>query len=1221
MESTGTGDPTIFDIFSQLDDSHDINRDPVDIEVIYSKQKQRSRSRSKSKNRRSSPSRSPKSSNHHKVNGISSRRQAYLNATQNSSSPPNYKSSHTTHRPYIRSASPVSRDKPQSSEQQSTRSKSVGRQPWMPFQMHHTSQTLNSPSPSRRRYAQPRSSPMTLDSVPSDEYISTAQRSSSWKLGKKGTQNGFSQDLFEEDSQGRPMYQLRSVSRSRSPPRELIGASRPSYNREKEALSGQNGFSSSTTPVPSTSKSDDRSLSPIPHARSESPPFQSSTQPGQHHQQQHHQQQEQQQQQHYIKSSIQNPFQAASRIARSSWQTNAPPINTRSKSPPNHPSAPHPSPNSKQNAHHTNPFLSSKSQSTSKSRSRSPPSQNARGYLNNNPFVSTSKSNSPPPPRKENLTNTTNPFLSSTSQSSQDPQYSNHNPFYSSRSKSHSPPSKTTHDVILEESKLHNILSCATSPTDPQWKSALHILASSPNPSTLAKSKVRQAHSWTALHIACLSNPPLYIVLALLMVYPDGIREVDSGGRLPLHLASAGTETSVEVMDALVRFYPKSVSVKDDRGLIPLHLALLRDDGGQQLDLTLLRLLLGQGSTRGGEYDVGMVRKASPKRVRDGGMRKGAHLNLQLEQIEEGIFGDTQNAVLQKARKRRQEEMKLLTARNGKGLEPGLSRGFTRKTNSVDSEDGIPHKNEFLASLWDNDNLFGIGKDGILEVENFSEDVKNCLKQLAQWKKKEGIQFDINTVEDTPCINPSTIPAPPHGRLPIHMAVRRNHYAKRRMIEEEAIASLSLMPPKTKQNDILRVLIHTFPASLVHQDAQGCTPLLTCLMSSQNPALDRIDLEMIELLLGIRTAGFRVAPEWLEDSDFVTHHHNVENKVGRNARQQRSIPYNPAMIDSNMNLPLHVAAQEALSPDIIHSIYSCYPGAKYVQNERKCTPLHCILSNLGGKETLDLEIVSLLMDETVVRMKDDTEKGILDLLVVNAKNGRLPCHFKGRRYSHSSNYESKQYEGKVHVYRSVFHHSVVGNLTASPIGTRKESEFLRQLHLLPPWLRRQACATRSVQEVLLRAVAKPRCTGLVISYGMTLLILVLAFLAMVDQYFSISPIDEAFQPTGDYAVVICFATAYLALYNLCHICMTFRLGVESSECFGSFWTWINMCGLLCVIVATVQLGSLQQIPGDDDISFSLCTFAIAFLWIMVLGFLSKWWKGANVFCARFVVVS
>jgi hypothetical protein len=749
--------------------------------------------------------------------------------------------------------------------------------------------------------------------------------------------------------------------------------------------------------------------------------------------------------------------------------------------------------------------------------------------------------------------------------------------------------------------------------------SALHILASSPNPTTLAQSKVRQAHSWTALHIACLSNPPLYIILALLMVYPDGVRNVDSGGRLPLHLAAAGNGTSQSVIDTLIRFYPQSVSVKDDRGLIPLHLTLLKDDGGQQLDLTLLRLLLGQRLAGGGD---GVARRASPKRVRDGGMRKKAHLNLQLEQIEEGIFGNNPNAILQKARKRRQEEMKLLAERNGKIVEDGVSRGFARRTNSVDSDDGIPHKHEFLASLWEDENLFG--NNDMMEVKSFSEDVKSRLKQLAQWKKRRGIQFDINTAEENPApyINPATIPAPPHGRLPIHMAVRRNHYAKRRKLEEEAISSLSLIPPKTKQNDILRVLIHAFPTSLINQDAQGCTPLLTCLMSSHNAVLDPIDLEMIELLLGIRTAGFRVAPEWLEDADFVTQHHKDENQVGRNSSRQISLPYNPAMIDSNMTLPLHVAAQEALSPDIVHSIYSCYPGAKYVQNGRKCTPLHCILSNLAGNESLDLDIVSLLMDETVARMKDDTEKGILDLLVLNAKSGRLPRHFKDRSYGNSSNYGPKYHEGKVHIYQSVFHHSIVESLTVSPIGTRKEREFLGQLHLLPPWLRRQACATRTVQQVLLRAVVKPRCTALVISYGMTLLILVLVFLAMVDQYFSTPPSSlETFQPTGDYAVVIFFCSAYLALYNLCYISMTFRLGVESSECFGSFWTWTTMCGLLCVIVATVQLGFLKQIPGDDDISFPLCTLAVGFLWIMVLGFLSRWWKGCNVFCARFVVVS
>jgi hypothetical protein len=69
---------------------------------------------------------------------------------------------------------------------------------------------------------------------------------------------------------------------------------------------------------------------------------------------------------------------------------------------------------------------------------------------------------------------------------------------------------------------------------------------------------------------------------------------------------------------------------------------------------------------------------------------------------------------LQKARKRRQEEWKY--------VEDGVSRGFTRRTNCVESDDGIPHKHEFLASLWEDENLFG--NNDMSEVETCSEDVR-----------------------------------------------------------------------------------------------------------------------------------------------------------------------------------------------------------------------------------------------------------------------------------------------------------------------------------------------------------------------------------------------------------------------------------------------------------------------------------------------------------------
>jgi hypothetical protein len=61
-----------------------------------------------------------------------------------------------------------------------------------------------------------------------------------------------------------------------------------------------------------------------------------------------------------------------------------------------------------------------------------------------------------------------------------------------------------------------------------------------------------------------------------------------------------------------------------------------------------------------------VARRTNPKQVRDGRMKKKAHLSLQLEQIEEGNIGNHPNAFLQKARKLRQEELKLLAERNGK---------------------------------------------------------------------------------------------------------------------------------------------------------------------------------------------------------------------------------------------------------------------------------------------------------------------------------------------------------------------------------------------------------------------------------------------------------------------------------------------------------------------------------------------------------------------------
>ena len=64
----------------------------------------------------------------------------------------------------------------------------------------------------------------------------------------------------------------------------------------------------------------------------------------------------------------------------------------------------------------------------------------------------------------------------------------------------------------------------------------------------------------TPLHRILGSRTPLDIVEALIKHAPETVRNVDDGGRLPLHIACY-RGASLEVLDALVRAYPKSYDV------------------------------------------------------------------------------------------------------------------------------------------------------------------------------------------------------------------------------------------------------------------------------------------------------------------------------------------------------------------------------------------------------------------------------------------------------------------------------------------------------------------------------------------------------------------------------------------------------------------------------------------------------------------------------------
>jgi len=855
----------------------------------------------------------------------------------------------------------------------------------------------------------------------------------------------------------------------------------------------------------------------------------------------------------------------------------------------------------------TNPF-------SSRSSSASPPSRNnlrtTRGHpkISKLAFASSSSSSPPPPPNQLASSKSQekvpfHPFGSLSNSCSDSPTISANN----TRSYSRSPSpvyQRPSRKINTKQSDFHTLLSCAASPDDAQFLDALELLTTSKNPRKLAQLKLSDAHDWTALHIASLSNPPLYLIYALLIVFPEGVRERDSAGRLPLHLA-AGNETRASVLNVLVRFYNEGISLRDDRGFIPLHLAFLRD-GNEEISIEAVRILLGQNIGNGDDAQIRWGGNQSPRPKRDGYMRNKGHLNLRNADIHKGLLGESRNSAILRERKRREEISRF--TRKDAGV--SLSRGFARNINEVDSQDGEPYNHEHLASLWleDNQNLndpFHLLE--ISETKLFSPDIQNCLKQLTQWKKKYDKEHKSSESEHKPSEkieNPATIVAPPHLRLPIHMAVRRNH---KRNSAAEVMHTTSTLDIPSNQNEILRVLIHAFPSSLMVKDLQNKTPLMTCLSMIHHKAIHPVDLDMVNLLLGTQSFGFDYAPRWLEDDLFFREHQNIisheseitQHKIG-------GIIRNAAMVPCDETFPLHIAARECLSTEIVHAIYACYPGAKYAQDDRGCTPLHCTLQNLTGKNIVNLDVLRVLMDEKVLKIQNYMDQSLYDLLVANARAKKLPKTCK------------KQ---STHIFKPFFDQAVTER-SINISGSYHKNSIFTDLSAFPSWVRKQACATPSFQDLLLAETSGAFNTALIFLYGISLLTLVISFTSMTEDLISQRTAAEVHFSISQ-KIVVLVTNLYLSIQGLLYTFTTIRLNIYVKESLSNIWSWINFISLLSSFIVTVQIWYLEQSPANISVkaTITLSTIAIGTLWSSCVGYLSKWWYGISCFCSGAIKIA
>lgn len=72
--------------------------------------------------------------------------------------------------------------------------------------------------------------------------------------------------------------------------------------------------------------------------------------------------------------------------------------------------------------------------------------------------------------------------------------------------------------------------------------------------------------------IAYAANPT--IVSRLIVAHPSSIRETNSLGRLPLHVAACTSTVKTSLIRHLLSLYPQAASTRDGNGCLPIHLAM-----------------------------------------------------------------------------------------------------------------------------------------------------------------------------------------------------------------------------------------------------------------------------------------------------------------------------------------------------------------------------------------------------------------------------------------------------------------------------------------------------------------------------------------------------------------------------------------------------------------------------------------------------------------------
>ena len=749
---------------------------------------------------------------------------------------------------------------------------------------------------------------------------------------------------------------------------------------------------------------------------------------------------------------------------------------------------------------------------------------------------------------------------------------------------------ETSHDYSPNEDldlTLHDLCAEAATADDIAWRNALCLLAAHPNLGAVVDPNAEQ---FTPLHVCCLGDqaPPSFIILGLLYAYPQAVRKRDAGGRLPLHLVAASS-ADVTTMQWLVNEYPEAVSQTDDFGLTPLHL-YLRRLSDEELDPQRVSILLGctDNGSSAANGNAGFDASAKQDHIL---FRRGSHMHMSPDDVREQLV-----------------------------QRPRPVTRFTR----VDHEAAIA---------------------------NYPPDIQVSLRQLSRWQTKmhsPARSKDVNVTHSTlvssfadamlemeddlgqSSVSPAAIETPSTGQLPIHMVVQRiieeqeqhgiqihNSTEEYEQAQDEEVQSSPLKQrsdsededsevedliqdpnndaerPKARRAshladpkilEVMRLIIDDFSEGLSVRDGEGFTPLLKVLMNGE----EMPNLDVVLLLLGRRSCSAN--KEWSVDQDLPLHQ--------LSAASVSSMWVNPAMVPSTWTkqLPLHIVAEEYASElPLVQSVYEAYPAAIQVQDSHGRTPLHLALSSYRDIP-VDPRVMNMLLSDIVAQTQDRKGMVPLDIMLENAHvlPETLPWAWKLAEANDPA-------VGTV--YQRLFHASML-HLASSTTSRANGREILHSLQVLPQWMRRQACVSTFVQEVLVEEIATPWKSAVILLDGVLLIGLLTVFRLQMNEYI----VSGQYLDTWYTFAVYAFATGRFLLLGAMGS-LASSLGQYNDMVLRNLWYWIDYAAMVLAIVTSVLLnGSVRQ-----DILLSLGTGATGLLWWSVIGYISRWSLAMSVF--------